>query len=114
MLLQDTSSGTSLKEMAHPSRLQSLHEQLSATTLNQEAFKNPTLSQNGHADDANGPIQAHKLDDVLDHTIYEANENIGGTWLVNTYPGVACDVPAHVYTFPFEVTTISLSTQLAS
>lgn len=22
-------------------------------------------------------------------------------WLVNTYPGVACDVPAHIYTFPF-------------
>ena len=24
--------------------------------------------------------------------IYEANEDLGGTWLVNTYPGVACDV----------------------
>ena len=45
----------------------------------------------------------HKLDEYVDHTIYEANADIGGTWLVNTYPGVACDVPAHVYTFPFEV-----------
>lgn len=34
--------------------------------------------------------------------MYEANEDLGGTWLVNTYPGVACDVPAHIYTFPFE------------
>jgi hypothetical protein len=40
---------------------------------------------------------------LVEHTIYEANGDIGGTWLVNTYPGVACDVPAHVYTFPFEV-----------
>ena len=40
---------------------------------------------------------------LVEHTIYEANEDIGGTWLVNTYPGVACDVPAHVYAFPFEV-----------
>ncbi|KAI3399789.1 hypothetical protein diail_5585 [Diaporthe ilicicola] len=39
---------------------------------------------------------------LVEHTIYEANEDIGGTWLVNTYPGVACDVPAHVYAFPFE------------
>lgn len=39
---------------------------------------------------------------VSDYTIYEANDEIGGTWLVNTYPGVACDVPAHIYTFPFE------------
>ncbi|PSR83016.1 hypothetical protein BD289DRAFT_293034 [Coniella lustricola] len=37
-----------------------------------------------------------------EHCIYEANSDIGGTWLVNTYPGVACDFPAHVYTFPFE------------
>jgi cation diffusion facilitator CzcD-associated flavoprotein CzcO len=35
-------------------------------------------------------------------TFYEAHEDMGGTWLVNTYPGVACDVPAHIYTFPFE------------
>ncbi|GAB7353657.1 hypothetical protein MBLNU459_g4065t1 [Dothideomycetes sp. NU459] len=44
----------------------------------------------------------HKLDDYMDHVIYESNPDVGGTWLVNTYPGVACDVPAHVYTFPFE------------
>lgn len=55
---------------------------------------------------------AHKLTEertdggagpLAEHTIYEANADIGGTWLVNTYPGVACDVPAHVYAFPFEV-----------
>lgn len=42
------------------------------------------------------------LGDITELVIYEANEDIGGTWLVNTYPGVACDVPAHIYTFPFE------------
>ncbi|TKX18371.1 flavin-binding monooxygenase-like protein 7 [Elsinoe australis] len=45
---------------------------------------------------------AHALTSSISHTIYEANDDIGGTWLVNTYPGVACDVPAHVYSFPFE------------
>ncbi|KAF2661447.1 FAD/NAD(P)-binding domain-containing protein [Lophiostoma macrostomum CBS 122681] len=43
-----------------------------------------------------------KMDDVVEHVIYEANEVLGGTWWVNKYPGVACDVPAHIYTFPFE------------
>ena len=38
----------------------------------------------------------------VDLTIYEKNDDIGGTWLENRYPGVACDVPAHIYTFPFE------------
>lgn len=47
---------------------------------------------------------------LVEHTIYEANEDIGGTWLVNTYPGVACDVPAHVYAFPFEVRIYTTST----
>jgi phytoene dehydrogenase-like protein len=37
------------------------------------------------------------LQEFIDHTIYEANDDIGGTWKVNTYPGVQCDVPAHIY-----------------
>ncbi|KAF5722437.1 monooxygenase [Fusarium mundagurra] len=42
------------------------------------------------------------LQGFIDLTIYDKNHDVGGTWLVNRYPGVACDVPAHIYTFPFE------------
>lgn len=28
----------------------------------------------------------------LDITVYEKNNDIGGTWLENRYPGCACDV----------------------
>ncbi|RKK68854.1 hypothetical protein BFJ69_g13280 [Fusarium oxysporum] len=42
------------------------------------------------------------LENFMDLKIYEKNDDIGGTWLINTYPGVAYDVPAHIYTFPFE------------
>ncbi|KAL5592391.1 hypothetical protein FOBRF1_013417 [Fusarium oxysporum] len=42
------------------------------------------------------------LEQYMDLKIYDKNDDIGGTWLVNKYPGVACDVPAHIYTFPFE------------
>lgn len=34
--------------------------------------------------------------------IYEKNDDIGGVWLENRYPGAACDVPGHVYTYTFE------------
>jgi cation diffusion facilitator CzcD-associated flavoprotein CzcO len=27
--------------------------------------------------------------------------NVGGTWLANHYPGLSCDVPIHIYTLPF-------------
>ena len=37
----------------------------------------------------------------LDLVIYEKNEDIGGTWYENRYPGIACDIPAHVYQFTF-------------
>jgi hypothetical protein len=37
----------------------------------------------------------------VEHTIYEKNEDIGGTWLENRYPGAACDIPSHAYTYPF-------------
>ena len=34
--------------------------------------------------------------------IYEKDTDIGGTWRVNTYPGIACDVPSHYYTYQNE------------
>ncbi len=33
--------------------------------------------------------------------ILEADEGIGGTWRANTYPGVACDIPSHLYSYSF-------------
>lgn len=34
--------------------------------------------------------------------VYEKNADVGGTWFENTYPGVACDLPAHTYNVSFE------------
>ncbi|KAL4948342.1 hypothetical protein BDW69DRAFT_189362 [Aspergillus filifer] len=33
--------------------------------------------------------------------IYEKAEELGGTWWANTYPGCACDVPSHLYSYSF-------------
>ncbi|MCG8591312.1 MAG: NAD(P)/FAD-dependent oxidoreductase [Proteobacteria bacterium] len=35
-------------------------------------------------------------------TVFERADEVGGTWRDNTYPGAACDVPSHVYSFSFE------------
>jgi cation diffusion facilitator CzcD-associated flavoprotein CzcO len=35
-------------------------------------------------------------------TIFEKASDIGGVWRENTYPGAACDVPSHLYSFSFE------------
>jgi cation diffusion facilitator CzcD-associated flavoprotein CzcO len=35
-------------------------------------------------------------------TILEKADRIGGTWRENTYPGAACDVPSHLYSYSFE------------
>jgi cation diffusion facilitator CzcD-associated flavoprotein CzcO len=35
-------------------------------------------------------------------TIFEKNPECGGTWYENRYPGVACDIPSHVYQYTFE------------
>lgn len=37
-----------------------------------------------------------------DVTLYEKADRLGGTWRENTYPGIACDVPAHLYSYSFE------------
>ena len=39
---------------------------------------------------------------ITSFTIYEAAGDVGGTWRDNTYPGAACDVPSHLYSFSFE------------
>jgi hypothetical protein len=41
--------------------------------------------------------QYPEMKEIMEHTIYEARDDIGGTWLANTYPGVLCDVPSHIY-----------------
>jgi 4-hydroxyacetophenone monooxygenase len=35
-------------------------------------------------------------------TIVEKNKDVGGTWLVNTYPGCRVDNPNHMYSYSFE------------
>ena len=36
-----------------------------------------------------------------DWVIYEKADRLGGTWRENTYPGIACDVPSHFYSYSF-------------
>lgn len=36
-----------------------------------------------------------------DFVIYEKGASAGGTWRENTYPGLACDTPAHSYSYSF-------------
>ncbi|KAF9486402.1 FAD/NAD-binding domain-containing protein [Pholiota conissans] len=38
----------------------------------------------------------------IDFTIYDSNAGIGGTWFVNKYPGLQCDIPSHSYQLTFE------------
>ena len=34
--------------------------------------------------------------------LLEKSDDIGGTWYDNRYPGCACDIPSHLYSFSFE------------
>lgn len=43
-------------------------------------------------------LRAHGITDV---TILDSAPEIGGTWHHNSYPGAACDVPSHLYSFSF-------------
>lgn len=38
-----------------------------------------------------------------DFVILEKADEIGGTWRDNRYPGCACDVPSHLYSYSFEL-----------
>ncbi|KAL4775861.1 cyclohexanone monooxygenase [Aspergillus nidulans var. acristatus] len=54
---------------------------------------------------AAGLFTAYKAERMLTNyelVCYEKNATIGGTWLENRYPGCACDVPSHIYSYSFE------------
>ncbi|GIH09553.1 Baeyer-Villiger monooxygenase [Rhizocola hellebori] len=38
---------------------------------------------------------------LTDFVVFDKAEEIGGTWRDNTYPGCACDVPSHLYSYSF-------------
>ncbi len=50
-----------------------------------------------------GILSAIKLREagIDDFTVYEKADRLGGTWRENTYPGIACDVPSHLYCYSF-------------
>jgi cation diffusion facilitator CzcD-associated flavoprotein CzcO len=35
-------------------------------------------------------------------TVVEKADRVGGVWRDNTYPGAACDIPSHLYSYSFE------------
>ena len=37
----------------------------------------------------------------MNFVILEKTSSVGGTWCENKYPGVACDVPSHLYSYSF-------------
>src|ERR1700736_868360 len=43
-------------------------------------------------------LKRHGISDV---TILDRAPDLGGTWFYNSYPGCACDVPSHLYSFSY-------------
>jgi cation diffusion facilitator CzcD-associated flavoprotein CzcO len=43
-------------------------------------------------------LRAHGITNVA---ILEKATDLGGTWFYNSYPGAACDVPSHLYSFSY-------------
>jgi len=54
-----------------------------------------------------GILSAIKLSEagLGDFTVYEKADRLGGTWRENTYPGLSCDVPSHLYSYSFALSS---------
>jgi cation diffusion facilitator CzcD-associated flavoprotein CzcO len=52
-----------------------------------------------------GLLSAIKLTEAgfTDIAVYEKADRVGGTWRENSYPGIACDVPSHLYSYSFDL-----------
>ncbi len=49
-----------------------------------------------------------------DFLVIERGSEVGGTWRDNTYPGAACDVPSHLYSYSFELNPQLVAVVLAA
>ncbi|KVN66512.1 alpha/beta hydrolase fold domain-containing protein [Burkholderia stagnalis] len=49
-----------------------------------------------------GMAIALQREGMHDFVILERAHDVGGVWRDNSYPGAACDVPSHLYSFSFE------------
>lgn len=67
-----------------------------------ESDTTPTIAILGAGFSGLGMAIRLRKEGIDTFTIYEKADEVGGTWRENTYPGVACDVPSHLYSFSFE------------
>lgn len=82
--------------------------------MTEKKVKNKTVkSHNGNAETVHDMVivgagfaglgMAIKLKQagIEDFVILERGSQVGGTWRDNQYPGAACDIPSHLYSFSF-------------
>ncbi|WP_214400920.1 flavin-containing monooxygenase [Pseudonocardia lacus] len=49
-----------------------------------------------------GMLAAIRLHEAgISHVVLEKNDDVGGTWLENAYPGAGVDTPSHLYSYSF-------------
>lgn len=49
-----------------------------------------------------GMLAAIRLAEAgIEHVVLEKNDDVGGTWLENAYPGAGVDTPSHLYSYSF-------------
>ena len=95
----------SLAENVPPEYAPLMHEQMGFTPLGSQIEKPRKLPRQpiiivgaGVAGIALGKL----LNDLgLPYIILEKNEDVGGTWWENTYPGAGVDTPNHAYSYSF-------------
>ena len=64
-----------------------------------DAHKYNAVVVGGGISGINAGIRLEQLG--IKYVILEKAPQLGGTWYDNTYPGAACDVPSHLYSFSF-------------
>ena len=59
------------------------------------------MSSSGPGSAGSGSASGCKQAGLTDFVILEKSDRVGGVWRDNSYPGAACDVPSHLYSFSF-------------
>jgi cation diffusion facilitator CzcD-associated flavoprotein CzcO len=92
------SEGTGRREQA---REQTYERERENGRGNEREFEHVRVAVIGSGFGGLGAAVRLRREGITDFVLLERGDSVGGTWRDNTYPGCACDIPSHLYSFSF-------------
>jgi cation diffusion facilitator CzcD-associated flavoprotein CzcO len=99
--IMDSASAMLCLQRVHGRSVSTMNSELPVAALAPGARCRPRVIVIGAGFGGLAAARELSKDGLADVTVLEKADDLGGVWRDNTYPGAACDVPSHLYSYSF-------------